>query len=138
MGMRDALKSAGVSSLVVSPGDVCIVKDESVVIPETTPEKRKYHSSGRTCVVLTTAALSKRVLFPVISIAPTSSQVHLKDESDFDLKANPQNGLDVDSLVMVAHIQPVRKVDLIKKIGELSQTEWDDLTAHIMWYFDIT
>ena len=114
-----------------------MVEDKSVVIPETPEEKRHYHEDGRTCIVLTNPHLSKRITYPIVSIAPTTSRVDLKEESDFPLKANPRNGLHKDCLVMLGHIQPVRKQDLFKRIGKLSETEWDNLCAHLLWYFDL-
>jgi mRNA-degrading endonuclease toxin of MazEF toxin-antitoxin module len=137
MDLRDALKSAGASKLSIGPGDVCIVADESVVLPQTPDDKRVLHPEGRTCIVLTNSRLSKRVTYPIVSIAPTSSQLHLKDEADFPLSATGENGLHKDCLIMLGHIQPVRKTDLFKKIGTLSSVDWDDLCAHLLWYFDL-
>lgn len=137
MDIRAALKSAGASKLSISQGDVCLVEDESVVMPQTLDEKRKFHPDGRTCIILTNSHLSQRATYPIVSIAPTSSRTDLKEEADFPLSANTHNGLRKDCLVMLGHIQPVRKSDLFKKIGELSDEEWDDLCAHLLWYFDL-
>src|ERR1700674_486427 len=137
MGLRDALKNAGASKLKIGPGDGGLVEDESVVLPQTPDEKRTIHPDGRTCVVLTNSHLSGRVTYPLVSIAPTSSQLHLKDEADFPLSATKENGLHKDCLVMLGHIQPVRKKDLFRKIGTLSGKDWDDLCAHLLWYFDL-
>ena len=137
MDLRDALKSVGASKLSIAPGDVCIVDDKSVVLPQTPDDKRTLHPDGRTCIVLTNSRLSKRVTYPIVSIAPTSSQIHLKDEADFPLSASQGNGLHKDCLVMLGHIQPVRKKDLFKNIGVLSSNEWDDLCAHLLWYLDL-
>src|SRR5271154_4666000 len=117
MDLRDALKNAGASKLGIERGDVCLVADESVVFPQTPDDKRSIHPDGRTCVVLTNSHLSTRVTYPLVSIAPTSSQVHLKDEADFPVSATKQNGMHENCLVMLGHIQPVRKKDLFRKIG---------------------
>jgi len=77
------------------------------------------------------------VTYPIVSIAPTSTQLHLKEEADFPLSATEQNGLHKNCLVMLGHIQPVRKTDLFKKIGRLSDQDWDALCAHLLWYFDL-
>jgi len=137
MDLRSALKSAGASKLSFTQGDVCLVEDESVVMPQTPEGKRIIHPHGRTCIILSNPHLSKRVTYPIVSIAPTSSQVDLKEEADFPLSANPANGLDKDCLVMLGHIQPVKKLDVFRKIGELSDSEWDGLCAHLLWYFDL-
>lgn len=138
MDMRSAFKSAGVSKISFTQRDVCLVNDESVVLPQTPDDKRTVHPDGRTCVIMTNPRLSTRFSYPIVSIAPTSSQLQLKEEADFPLSANSHNGLHKDCLVMLGHIQPVRKTDLFKKIGRLSQNEWDKLCAHLLWYFDLT
>src|SRR5690242_4304419 len=107
MGWKDALKVMGASGLKLSAGDVCLVEDTAVVIPATKDEERKFHESGRTCIVLSSKKLWEGL--PIATIAPTSSRTDLKDASDFPLAASPQNGLDRDCLVMLAHIQPVLK-----------------------------
>lgn len=137
MDLRDALKAAGASKVIFTQGDVCLVEDESVVMPQTPEGKRKYHPDGRTCVVLTNPRLSERPTYPIVSIAPTSTRIDLKEESDFPLTGNQNNGLHKDCLVMLGHIQPVRKSDIFKRIGKLSGDEWDALCAHLLWYFDL-
>ena len=137
MSLRDALKAAGASRFSIVPGDVCIVDDKSVVLPQTPSDKRRIHTGGRTCIVLTNASLCARATYPIVSIAPTSTQLHFKEEADFPLSPTAQNGLDEKCLVMLGHIQPVRKADLFKKVGKLSTDEWDALSAHILWYFDL-
>ena len=137
MDLRDALKSAGASKTSFTQGDVCLVEDDSVVLPQTPEGKRKYHPDGRTCVILTTPPLAERPTYPIVTIAPTSTQIHLKEESDFPLSRNEHNGLHKDCLVMLGHIQPVRKSDIFKKIGKLSANEWDALCAHLLWCFNL-
>lgn len=137
MDLRSALLSAGASKIRFTQRDVCLVEDESVVLPQTPDEKRTFHENGRTCVVLSNAHLSVRSTYPIVSIAPTSSQIDLKEEADFELEANSMNGLDKKCLVMLGHIQPVKKSDIFKKIGRLSDEEWDSLCAHLLWCFGL-
>jgi len=137
MDLRSALKSAGASKLSIVPGDVCIVTDESVVLPQTPSSKRKLHPHGRTCIILTNEHLCQRATYPLVTIVPTSTQLHLKEEADYPLSPTDQNGLNEECLAMLGHIQPVRKQDLLKKIGNLSVDEWDGLCAHLLWYFDL-
>ena len=136
MSLRDAFKEAGVSNIAVEPGDVCIVKDESVVIPETPEDKRKYHPEGRLCVILSNRSMCADPTFPIVSIAPLTHRVDLKDSCDFPLNPSDQNRLRKVSLVMLGHIQPITKQDLIKKIGSLSEDEWNDMVAHILSNID--
>lgn len=137
MSLRDALKAAGASKLSIVPGDVCVVADESVVLPQTPQDKRKLHPYGRTCIILTNEHLCQRVTYPLVTIIPTSTQIHLKEETDYLISPTDENGLKEECLAMLGHIQPVRKADLYKKIGNLSAEDWDGLCAHLLWYFDL-
>jgi len=137
MDLRDALKNAGASAVGMSPGDVCLVEDTSVVIPETSDERREYHPNGRPCVILQNGMLCTRVSYPIVLIAPTSHRTDLKESSDFPLHPNSSNGLHQECLAMLGHIQPVRKGDVFKKIGVLTHSEWDLLSRHLMWIFDL-
>src|ERR1700739_4051683 len=136
MDLREALKGAGVSGLKISPADVFIASDQAIVIPETKTEDRKYHEKGRTCIVLSNRTICSSISFPIVSIAPTSHRVELKAATDFPLKATPENGLNQDSLVMLGHVQPLRKVDLIKKIGVLPPDIWTKLLVHMLANID--
>ncbi len=133
MRLGDALKGAGVSVLTLAPGDVCVVADKAVVIPEA--KNRDWHET-RTCVVLSNDTLCADVFTPIVTIAPTSSRIDLKGYSDFFLANTRENGLSVDSLVMLGHVQPVRKIDLVKKIGYLTLDEWERMLAHLLRTFD--
>jgi mRNA-degrading endonuclease toxin of MazEF toxin-antitoxin module len=137
MDLRDALQKAGASAFSMSPGDVCLVEDESVVIPETPDERREYHPHGRPCVILQNGMLCTRVTYPIVLIAPTTHRTDLKESSDFQVEPSAVNGLHQPCLVMLGHIQPVLKPDVFKKIGTLSHSEWDLLSRHLMWVFDL-
>jgi hypothetical protein len=135
MDLRDALKNAGASGHVIAPGDVYTVTDEEVVIPETPDEKRIFHPQGRTCVIFSNAKQCSNVFYKIVTVAPTSSRIDLKRMYDFPVTATKQNGLDKDRLAMLGHLQPIRKVDLIKKIGELSIDVWEKLIGHVLANF---
>jgi len=132
MDLGDAIRKAGASGLVMAPGDVCLVNDEAVVIPETPEEKRTYHKDGRPCVILFNHELCAKALMPIVSVAPISHRVDLKDACDFPISPNARNGLHQESLVMLGHIQPVRKNDVFKKIGSLANEEFDGLMRHLV------
>ena len=85
MDLRSALKVAGASTLRLSPGDVCLAEDESVVIPETPEEKRKKHPNGRTCIILSSGFVCRRTTYPIVTVAPTSHRIDLKDVTDFEI-----------------------------------------------------
>jgi mRNA-degrading endonuclease toxin of MazEF toxin-antitoxin module len=135
MSLAESLKAAGVSSFNGLPGDVYVVDDADVVIPEA-KKNRVYHGAGRTCIILSNDAICGNPAYPIVTIAPTSSRTDLKDVPDFLVTHTSGNGLDVTSLIMLGHVQPVRKTSLIKRIGTLSLGEWEDMLAHLLWSFD--
>jgi mRNA-degrading endonuclease toxin of MazEF toxin-antitoxin module len=136
MGLADALKQVGFSSFSGVPGDVWLVEDADVVIPETKRENRKLHPNGRTCVILSNDTLCADPMYTIVVIAPTSHRVDLKDASDFPIFASGSNGLRQDTLIMLGHVQPVRKSSLFRKIGFLSLKEWEEMLNHLVWTFD--
>ncbi len=136
MSLADALKAAGVSAFHGKPGDVYLAEDTEIVIPETKDDERKWHQNGRPCVILSNDVLCSDPAYRIVSIAPISHRVDLKARADFDLSPTRQNGLHEPSLIMLGHIQPVRKQTLFKKIGELSNSEWEAMLAHIVDNFD--
>ena len=115
MSLKDELTAAGASRLQISPGDVVVADDKEVVIPRPAKWKpRKYHES-RTCVVLSNDVLCNDLSYPIVSIAPTTHLVDSKTQADFPIQPTEGNGLKQPSLVMLGHIQPIRKVDLQKR-----------------------
>jgi hypothetical protein len=136
MGLADALQQAGLSAFDGQCGDVYLVQDAHVIIPETKARDRLLHPHGRTCVILSSNVFCADPLYPLVSIAPTSHRVDLKDASDFPIEPSSVNGLKLESLVLLGHVQPVRKSSLFRKIGSLSQQEWEDMVLHLIWTFD--
>ncbi len=134
--LGDVLKHAGVSKFDGQCGDVYLVEDSDVVIPERKEGDRKYHPHGRTCVVLSNNIFCEDPLYPIVSIAPTTHRVDLKDAADFPVEPSPENGLKSESLVLLGHIQSVRKASLFKKIGSLTAAEWEAMVLHLIWTFD--
>lgn len=136
MGLADALKHAGLAAFDGQCGDIYLVQDTDVVIPERKAQDRHLHPHGRTCVILSNNVFCEDPFYPIVSIAPTSHRVDIKDASDFPLQPNDANGLNCESLVLLGHIQPVRKASLFRKLGTLTPTEWEEMTLHLVWAFD--
>jgi mRNA-degrading endonuclease toxin of MazEF toxin-antitoxin module len=136
MGLANALKNAGLAAFDGKCGDIFLVEDGDVVIPERKAQDRHLHPYGRTCVILSNNVFCQDPLYPIVTIAPTSHRVDIKDASDFPLQPSAINGLRAESLVLLGHIQPVRKASLFRKLGALTATEWEDMTVHLIWAFD--
>lgn len=87
-------------------------------------------------MVLSNDVLCNDLSYPIVTIAPTTHLVDSKTQADFPIQPTEGNGLKQPSLVMLGHIQPIRKVDLQKKIGSLDLDEWERLLEHVLWNFD--
>ncbi len=136
MELADALKGAGLAAFDGRCGDIFLVRDVDVIIPERKARDRHLHPNGRTCVILSNNVFCDDPLYPIVSIAPTTHRVDIKDASDFPLQPSEINGLRCESLVLLGHIQPVRKLSLMRKLGSLSPEEWEQMALHMIWGFD--
>src|SRR5579862_5220704 len=136
MDLRSALDNAGASRLSFSTGDVCLVEDDEVVIPEMPDNERKFHENGRFCVVLSSPDICRKITYPIVTIAPLTHRVDLKGIADFEIRKTSTNGLQSDSLIMLGHVQPIRKTALFRKFGTLNSGEWDLMLAHLFAIID--
>ncbi len=136
MELAGALQQAGLAAFDGQCGDIYLVQDNDVVIPERKAHDRHLHPHGRTCVILSNNLFCEDPFYPIVSIAPTTHRVDIKDASDFPIQPNENNGLRSESLVLLGHIQPVRKRSLFRKLGSLTPAEWEAMTLHLVWAFD--
>ena len=74
--------------------------------------------------------------WPIVSIAPMSSHLTPLAKPDIVIRKTDKNGLEVDSRLILSHIQPILKSDLIERQGEVGLKQWDDIVRRIFWHFD--
>jgi len=105
-------------------GEVYYTKDELVIIPviDRTTTTRNIHE-GRRVVIAHNSYLNSDPTWPLVHIAPLSHRVDLMRETDIEVTTNPRdgNGVAVDSIIQLALVQPVLKVDLERMVGSLSR-----------------
>lgn len=131
----DALKEAGLAKIKIVEGGIYRLRDEVIHFPETDDDDRTKHDF-RTVLVVSNQKLIDFYSCPCVTVAPMSSRTHPKSVADLIVKKSASNKLSADGRVLFGHMQPVLKGDLEKEIGILSEEEWQDVMAHIVFCFD--
>lgn len=130
MSIRDAFKKAGVKARRVRPGEIYLVEDELITIPETRlpGEKREKHEYRPVLVIQCKEDGQDRFCRMTI-IAPFSRRIDLKRSQDLEL-SHDETGLDHDSMLRLGLIQPILKVELSEKpIRRLSKERMEEVLA---------
>jgi len=130
MSLRDAFKKAGVKPRRVRRGEIYLVKDDLIQIPETRlpGQKRKKHEERPVLVIQCKEDAQDHYCYTTI-VAPFSHRVKLKRAQDLEL-SRKETGLDYDSILRLGLIQPILKVDLSEKpIRRLSKTGIQEVLA---------
>jgi len=119
-------------------GEVYYIKDELIGIPniDRTTVNREIHP-GRRVVIAHNSYLNAVPTWPLIHVAPLSHRVDLMRETDIEVTTAPEDGnaVAIDSVIQLALVQPVLKVDLERKVGQLSRekiAEMLDLQEQIL------
>ncbi|SFR18651.1 type II toxin-antitoxin system PemK/MazF family toxin [Desulfoscipio geothermicus] len=113
-------------------GEAYYIKDELIRIPtiDRSTEERNYHP-GRRVVIAHNSNLNADPTWPLVHVAPLSHRVDLMRETDIEVTTNPDDGdgVAVDSIIQLALVQPVLKVDLERKVGKLSREKIAEMLA---------
>lgn len=126
--MIDAFLSAG---LGLNPGDVVTVSDAHIKFPLNL--LRKAHER-RFCLVLSNNLICEKS--DIILIAPMTSDTTFKSMAQIEFPVSSKNGLELKSRVLLDQIQPIKKSSILKKMGALSEAEWEQIMVKIVWNFD--
>lgn len=118
-------------------GDIYILNDQLVNLPklDRLKEQRKYHDE-RWVVIVSNNEENIHPLCPTITVAPLSHRFDLKRPFDLELFKKYDN-VKYDCLLMLKLKQPVLKVDLNEKQGEISVDKKDELLALIALYYGL-
>lgn len=126
-----AFQNAGVAVHEPKRGEVYLIRDDLIVLPEARiPEsKARMVHPQRPVLIVQTDVDNSEPLYPVVLIAPMSHRTDLQSERDCLLRAK-QGGLDQDSLVHLGLVQPILKTDLQgSPIGALDSWAMNDVDA---------
>ena len=104
---------------VFEVGEVYYIKDKLISMPNTDRlDTRNYHK-GRPVVIMQNNSENSNPKSPLITIAPTSSNLKYKRENDLILTPE-KDGVKKKCFLITKLMQPVLKVDLERSIGQLS------------------
>jgi len=114
--LADALKDKGISNVEIVRGDIFLAKDDAVNFPDGSKSSKHEY---RPVLILQCDEDCKNVTPSTVLVAPLSHKIKNIRKWEY-LIPKGDAGLDKDSVVRLAHIQPVRKSDLLYKTGEVN------------------
>ena len=129
--LRNAFEHVGIRGGQIERGEIYLVNDDVIVLPEERIPSRPARTihENRPVLILQTDSDNADPLYPIVLIAPLSHRVDLQCEKDYVLRAR-QGGLDQDSIVHLGLVQPILKTDLQENpIGKLDALTMNDIDA---------
>lgn len=105
-------------------GQIYLVDDQTVVIPDTVPREYK---NKRPVVILYNHELNANPLFPRVVAAPMSTRIDLKRITDLELE--PSDGVAFRCLLRLDLVQPFLKDQLEGPISSLREDAIDKMLA---------
>lgn len=129
--LRDAFEHIGITGKAIERGEIYLVPDKLITLPEERIPSRPSRTihEQRPVLVLQTNADNAELLYPIVLVAPLSHRVDLKGEQDYRLKAD-QGGLTQNSIVHLGLVQPILKIELQgDAIGKLDTLAMNDIDA---------
>ncbi|MFQ5431982.1 MAG: type II toxin-antitoxin system PemK/MazF family toxin [Nitrospinota bacterium] len=113
--LASALRDKGFSNKKIARRDIFLTKDSAIDFPEG-GERTKH--DYRPVLILQCDEDCKNAIPSTVIVAPLSHKIDNIRSWEY-LIPKGDSGLKEDSVVRLAHIQPVRKSDLVKKTGEV-------------------
>jgi len=129
--LRDAFERVGITGKRIERGEVYLVPDNLIVLPEERIPSRRSRTihEERPVLILQTNVDNAEPLYLIVLVAPLSHRVDLKGEQDYRLKAG-QGGLKQDSMVHLGLVQPILRTELQgDAIGKLDTLAMNDIDA---------
>jgi mRNA-degrading endonuclease toxin of MazEF toxin-antitoxin module len=133
--LSEAFRSAGYE---IEPGSIFNVADDIIVFPETRAGQERDEHHSRPVLILANSQMCREKREPVLIIAPLSHLIEIRSAPDLCIKADSENKLDSNSRVVLSHIQPLLKADLGKRVGSLSEEDFDKVKATLVWMFSLS
>jgi mRNA-degrading endonuclease toxin of MazEF toxin-antitoxin module len=72
----------------------------------------------------------------ILLVAPCTTNTKSLSQSDLLIEPDRTNGLQRPSAVLLGQIQPILYEDLIEKMGELSDRDWNLVMRKLIWVVD--
>ncbi|RKO65683.1 type II toxin-antitoxin system PemK/MazF family toxin [Desulfofundulus salinus] len=128
--LRAALKKAGIDNRRFEQGEIYLVGDEEVKIPDDKITNRTFHNT-RPVVIVYNHPTNWDPLYPIIVAAPLSHEITRKRETDLEVFAS-EDGVECDCLLRLGLIQPFLKCDLHGPKGKLSERRIEQMLALLL------
>ena len=117
--LADQLKTAGFSRKGIHQFDVFSINDKIVVFPEERLKQSRTTHPRRPVIVLQNDRDNNDPLIKIVTIAPLSTGKEFH-RYDYLLTRKENTFLRDDSYIRIRHIQPILKIDLASKFGNVS------------------
>ena len=121
-GLAEQLRKAGLTTKRIQQFDVFAIPDNLIVFPEEQLDQKRQKHDTRLVIVLQNDKDNKDPTIRIVLVAPLST----KREShrlDYLLHKKNHSFLREDSYIRIRHIQPILKIDLKTKWGNISQEQ---------------
>lgn len=128
MGATDWRKIIACDDREFQFGEIYLIKDDLIYFPESLFVGRTFHEV-RPVVITYHSSTNRNKHIWTINIAPISSQVDFRRDTDLPIDPVPGNHIDRKSLIRLGLSQPVLKVDLDGPVGTLSRQQKLQLAA---------
>ncbi len=109
-------------------GSIFVIKDELIEFPESLFVGRTFHKLRPVVITYHSSTNSNKNIW-TINIAPISTQVNFKRDTDLEIMPGSGNYINSTSIIRLGLSQPVLKVDLDGPVGELTREQKIQLAA---------
>lgn len=130
MSFKEAFAKTGIYPKT-NPGEVWKASDSSISLLGRVA--RHWHEE-RYCVILSNKEICDDPDWPLVLIPPLSHQLFPKPKADLYVDVTDKNGLQVKSRIILSQIQPLQKISLQERMGEISITKWEQVLKQVFWH----
>lgn len=123
-------------SIPVIPGGIYRLKDSLIKLPDSDAKKTRTLHDYRTVLVMSSAAVCNSIEYACVTVAPMSHLTNYCAGVELIIQPNRENGLDAPGRVMLPYMQPVIKTDLEKRIGVMSDEDWQRIMVSVIAALD--
>ncbi len=120
--LKDQFLKAGLTTQEIQQFDVFTIPDDLIAFPEQRLNQKRQKHEKRFVIVLQNDKDNKDPIIRIVLVAPLSTK---KEHHRLDYPLYKKNHLFLpqESYIRIRHIQPILKIDLKTKWGNISQEE---------------
>jgi len=133
MTFADAFRKVGIFRVSVENGGIYRVRDGAIDFPAEDAADTRTKHDFRTVVVLSNQEQCSSIDEETVLVAPMSHDLSRKHPTDIIIRASAANGLGgPGGRIILSHTQPILKTALQKQFGRFTDSEWDEVVAHLV------